>query len=198
MSNHIEDLKAIRQIMEKSSKFLSLSGKSGIAIGITALVASLYVYNATGHFSLAESQGPSQDIQLLLIALLTLVVSLSFGLVFTFNKTKTRKEKLWTKQSKKLLVNLAVPLLIGAIACGAFIYHETIWPISSLTLIFYGVALVNGANYTFKDIYFLGLIEISLGLLSLFFIEYALLFWGMGFGIMHILYGAIMYTKYEK
>ena len=66
------------------------------------------------------------------------------------------------------------------------------------SLIFYGLALVNASKYTLTDIRYLGYCEIVLGLVNMFYIGKGLYFWAAGFGVLHIIYGAIMWCKYER
>ena len=66
------------------------------------------------------------------------------------------------------------------------------------TLVFYGLALVNGSKHTLRDVEFLGLTEIALGLAGLFYLGNGLELWTTGFGLLHIVYGAWMYFKYER
>lgn len=78
------------------------------------------------------------------------------------------------------------------------IYQGHIELAAPATLVFYGLALLNASKYTLSDIRYLGLLEIVTGLMATFFIEYGLLFWAFGFGLLHIVYGIFMYYKYEK
>ena len=70
--------------------------------------------------------------------------------------------------------------------------------VSSACLIFYGIALVNASKYTLRDVKWLGVLQIVLGLINTQFIGYGLYFWTAGFGILHIVYGIIMWWKYER
>ncbi|MGE5429024.1 MAG: hypothetical protein ACM3O8_14110, partial [Methylococcaceae bacterium] len=65
-------------------------------------------------------------------------------------------------------------------------------------LIFYGLALVNAGKFTLSEVHYLGITEIVLGLMAAVFINWGLLFWALGFGVMHIVYGMMMYYKYER
>jgi hypothetical protein len=65
-------------------------------------------------------------------------------------------------------------------------------------LIFYGLALINASKYTYNDIRYLGISELLIGLCSTLFLGYGLFFWAAGFGLAHIVYGALMYFKYDK
>ena len=65
-------------------------------------------------------------------------------------------------------------------------------------LIFYGLALINSSKYTFFEIRYLGIAEIVLGLIASVFVSSGLILWAAGFGLLHIIYGIIMYYKYER
>ncbi len=209
MNQHLENLKEIRSLMEKSSKFLSLSGLSGISAGIIAILAALWVYlkkveitgnnSPTGIFEASVYEG-GKDLHVFLIkiAIITFIVAVLVGSYFTVRKAKKSNEKVWNNLSKKLLISLGIPLISGAIFCFGMLYHHLLWMCPSATLVFYGLALINASKYTVRDVYYLGLVEIVLGLVCLFITGYALLFWTLGFGVLHIIYGASMYFKYEK
>jgi hypothetical protein len=64
--------------------------------------------------------------------------------------------------------------------------------------VFYGLALVNASKYTLTDIRYLGITEIILGILNIFFLRRGLYFWALGFGVLHIIYGLVMWWKYER
>ena len=207
--NHLEALQDIRSMMERSSRFISLSGLSGVAAGICALIgaAATYVYlgiqpfnNRETYYELARSTekwGMGYMQFFILDALLVLVAAISFGIFFTTRKARRNNQKIWDSTSRRLLFNLAVPLAAGGIFCLGLIKHGYFGLVAPSTLIFYGLALVNGSKYTLSDIRYLGYCEIGLGLLSIFFLGYGLEFWALGFGVMHIVYGTIMYFKYE-
>ncbi|MFW0737199.1 hypothetical protein [Flavobacterium sp. T12S277] len=203
---HQEDLAHIRSMMERSSRFISLSGLSGVFAGLSALIGGLYVYQLFKAKNLEyfgggyeQNYSYSADLvsELVSIGLIILVVAFSFGLLFTVRKSRKYDLPIWTSATKKMLFNLAVPLLAGGIFCLALIYHQIYGLIAPATLIFYGLALINAEKYTFSDIKYLGFCELFLGFVSLFFIGYGLLFWIIGFGILHILYGLIMFKKYK-
>ena len=130
-------------------------------------------------------------------AALVLIFAISFGIFFTTRKAKKKGQKIWDKLSQRLLINLLIPLVAGGIFCLALLKHGMFSLVAPATLIFYGLALVNASKYTLTDIHYLGLIEIVLGLIALFYIGYGLEFWAIGFGVLHIVYGLMMYFKYE-
>lgn len=209
MNEHLENLKEIRSLMERSSKFLSLSGLSGISAGVVALIAAYVVYAQkvalTGDTTPkaifdanAYAEGDDFKTFLLKTALITVLAALILGVYFTIRKARKESKTVWNSLSKKLLINLMVPLVAGGIFCLALMFHGVLWIVPSATLLFYGLALFSAAKYTVRDVEYLAISEIVLGLLSLVLTGYSLLFWAMGFGFLHIFYGTIMYWKYEK
>lgn len=198
-----EDLSHIRSMMERSSRFISLSGLSGVFAGLSAFIGGLYVYqlfkaNGLDYFD-GEHKLYSVDLvsELVFIALIILFFALTFGIFFTIRKSRKYNLPIWTSATKKMLVNLAIPLLVGGVFCLALLYHQIYVLIAPATLLFYGLALVNAEKYTFSDIKYLGFCQLILGCFSLFFLGYGLVFWIIGFGVLHILYGLIMFKKYK-
>jgi hypothetical protein len=201
---HQEDLAHIRSMMERSSRFISLSGLSGVFAGLSALIGGLYAYQLFRVKGMTCTDGASSYNenaylvnQLIYTAAIVLVCALTFGIFFTLRKSKKYNLPIWTSATKKMLFNLAVPLLAGGIFCLALLHHEIYGFVAPTTLIFYGLALVNAEKYTFSDVKYLGFCELVLGFISLFYIGYGLVFWIIGFGILHILYGLIMFKKYK-
>ncbi len=198
---YIEDLKDIKQMMNRSSRFISLSGTSGITAGILAIIGAYLAYDtiyANQDYMVYREAKLNIDniLRLLLIASSILFLSIGSGIFFTTRKAKKNNQKLWDSQTKTLLVNLFIPLATGGILCLILLSKGYVGIIAPLTLIFYGLALVNASKYTLKEIYSLGVIEIMLGLLGSYFIGYGLILWTIGFGLLHIVYGIIMHIRY--
>lgn len=201
--NYHEDLSHIRSMMERSSRFISLSGLSGVVAGLAALIGAGYVYFVFKREGIDYFDGdrnifhPALVKELVLIGTVILFTALLSGYVFTANKSKKKGQKIWDATTKRLLLTFAVPLVTGGVFCLALIFHHLFVWIAPATLIFYGIALVSAERYTLTDIRYLGYCQIILGLISLFFLGWGLLFWTIGFGILHIVYGLIMHKKYK-
>lgn len=199
--DYIQDIAEIRSMMERSSKFLSLSGWSGILAGIYALAGAfivwwVYDFNPTYLvYGLFEPIPHFSEIVLTSIAVLVLALVTAF--FDSYRKARSKGEKTWNAVSKKLLTNLAIPLIAGGVLTIAVSYAQLVGLVMPLTLIFYGLALYNGGNFTYRAIKILGVIQLFLGLLSCFFIEYSLLLWAFGFGVVHIIYGVYMFRKVQ-
>jgi len=198
MNTQIEDIKAIREMMEKSSKFLSLSGLSGIIAGITAIAGAAFAYFYLLRDPSLTDFNRMQELMILLgDALIVLFLSISFGIYFSWRKAKKSNQPLLNKVMLRTLYNLAVPLVAGGIFCLILLLQGNIRMVIAGTLIFYGIALVNASKYTFEEVNYLGLTEIILGIIAAVCSRYGLFFWTIGFGLCHILYGFIMYKKYD-
>jgi hypothetical protein len=198
---YIDDLRDIKDIMTRSSRFISLSGFSGILAGSIALLGAFLayqkVYAGQDYFTYGKAEIDSDSLlSLLAMASIVLILSLLSGILLTIRKARKNKQSIWDAQSKRLVVNLLIPLVTGGILCLILLARGYIGIIAPLTLIFYGLALVNASKYTLSEIRGLGLIEICLGLIAAYFIGYGLLFWAIGFGVMHIVYGIMMHIKH--
>lgn len=204
---HLENLAAVRQIMERSSRVISLSGLSGIWAGITAIVSSMIAYVYMNEQGLTHEEGKmlplfiptSQNIKvLIIIACITIIVAIGGAVFFTAQSARKRNLPVWDKQAARLLFSLMVPLAAGGIFCLLLIRQGYIDIIAPATLVFYGLALLNASRFTVDEMKILGLLQIVLGLFAAWQIGYGLLFWAMGFGVLHIVYGTRMYFKYER
>ncbi len=200
------DLKEIRSMMEKSSKFISLSGLSGISAGIVALAGAAsawwYIQNnliSTGRDGRIVTTVSLHDLAFLLIdGAIVLFLALALAIYFALRKSRLQNLPVWSKAAEFTLINLLIPLASGGIFCLILFYYELYLLIAPATLVFYGLALVNAGSFTLKEIRYLGLTEIVLGLIAMIVTGYSLLFWAAGFGVLHIIYGAVMYYRYER
>lgn len=201
--NYHEDLSHIRSMMERSSRFISLSGLSGVVAGLAAIIGASYVYfvfkrEGIDYFNGERNIfGPALTKELVLVGTLILLVALLSGYIFTADKSRKKGLKIWDATTRRLLITFAVPLVSGGIFCLALLYHHLFVFVAPATLIFYGLALVSAERYTLTDIKYLGYCQIILGFISLFILGWGLLFWTIGFGILHIVYGMIMHRKYK-
>jgi len=198
-NNYLQDLKDIKDLMNKSSQFISLSGLSGILAGVYALIgawiANALIENNTRFYIPLESVLFKQ---ILLIAGCVLAASLITAYLLTVNKAKKMGEKVWNASSKRLLINFAIPLVTGGIFALLLLKNGYYGLVAPIMLLFYGMACLNASKYTLRDVRYLGLTEIILGLFAVEFSGYGLYFWVLGFGVCHILYGTVMYYKYDR
>lgn len=209
MSNSEEQLNAlkdIRQMMDRSSRFISLSGLSGVFAGVIALMGAYFANDEIEKF--INKRGYSYGVEgemdlefnLIKLGAFVLIIALAGGILFTYRKSQRNNLPIWDKTSKSLLINLAIPLVAGGLFIIALLINhaQTYAIIAPSCLIFYGLALINASKFTYSDIKYLGFLEVTLGLICMFYVGYGLIFWAVGFGVLHIIYGLVMYFKYEK
>ena len=201
--DYLKDITEIKDLMNKSSRFISLSGLSGILAGIYALVGAYFAHGIIAKIKVIKNPLKQFFVSfdsvetLLLIAISVILISIITAFYLTRKKAKKQNEKIWNKTSKRLILNFLIPLLTGGIFSVILIDKGYFDLIASTLLIFYGLSCVNASKYTLGDIRYLGITNIILGLLSTPFVGYGLYFWAVGFGIMHIVYGTWMYFKYD-
>lgn len=203
--DYIQDINEIRSMMERSTKFMSLSGLAGVMAGIYALVGAYVVVAIYGFnpddiiYRPVSAGGVFPYLQeIVMVALSVLLLAVATAVFFSYQKAQKREEKIWNSTSRRLLANMAVPLVAGGIFIIILILNGLLGLIAPATLLFYGLALFNAGQLTFQDIKYLGLIQIALGLIGAYYVSFGLACWALGFGVTHIIYGIYMYLKYER
>ena len=211
-NQQLNTLQDIKQMMERSSRFISLSGWSGITAGTAALIGAFFAHNviakSDSSYTLRNANLPLYDrkitiqafmgSKLLWIAILTFIAALIVAFLFTYLRSRKLQTTVWNKTSKRMIFNLAIPIIIGGIYLFKLIEAGSYGFIAPGCLLFYGLGLLNASKYTLGEIRYLAYCEIVLGIISLWFVGYGLYFWAIGFGVLHIIYGTIMWCKYER
>ena len=197
--DYLKDIQDIKQMMAQSSQFISLSGLSGVLAGIYAiagaLIANCIVENNSSFYITLESLTFKY---LIATAFTVLLLSVVTAYLLTIRKARKTNENVWNPASKRLLINFSIPLLTGGIFILLLLKNGSYGLIAPVTLLFYGLACVNASKYTLRDLRYLGITQIILGLIATEFSGYSLYFWALGFGVCHIIYGSLMYFKYDK
>jgi hypothetical protein len=202
------ELKDIKQMMERSSRFISLSGLSGIAAGICALAGAWFansIINQKTVVDLRQSailpdsiiHGDFLNSRLLQIAFVTFVAAFLLAFIFTYRRSKKTNVPIWGTTAKRVMISISIPMIVGGIFLLALIKNGVYEFVAPGCLIFYGLGLLNASKYTLQEIRYLGYVEMLLGLINLYFTGYGLYFWAAGFGLLHIIYGIFMWWKYE-
>ena len=207
----LNDLQEIKQIMERSSRFISLSGWSGIAAGICALIGAFFGRLALKENYYSVSTSDQYDYsyfpfflqqlfysKLFLIAVATFIAALICAFTFTYIRSRKNNTPVWSATSRRLLINVAIPMAAGGIFILKLIENGAYGLTAPACLIFYGLALINGSKYTLSEVKYLGYAELLLGIINCWLIGPGLYFWAAGFGILHFLYGTAMLFKHER
>jgi hypothetical protein len=202
--DYIRDITEIRSMMERSSKFLSLSGWAGVMAGIYALsgayiASKIFYFNPDEIMYRVPESGDSASLpKVSFLAVVVLVLAIGTAIFLSHKKADKRGEKLWNATARHLVMSMAVPLLAGGLLILILMSKGLLGLIAPFSLLFYGLALFNAGKFTYGEVKFLGVIQIGLGLISSWFVGYGLLLWALGFGVFHIVYGVYIHYKYEK
>jgi hypothetical protein len=207
-TEQLEALRDIRRMMRESSRFLSLSGLSGILAGLYALAGAFVaqsIIDDFGAFNTAEAGGRSpafsqHGLRLVVLSLAVVTVSLVTAFLLTARKARRQGHRLFDHSSRKLFWAIALPLISGGIFCVALLAQggNALLLICPAMLVFYGLALLAGSRYTLGEVRALGFSQLAAGLVSCFLPAYGLLFWSLGFGLFHIIYGVVMWYRYDR
>ena len=196
--DYLKDLSEIKDLMNKSSRFISLSGLSGILAGVYALIGAAIAYwlvdNSSREYLILD--GTIFKLVILDLALIALL-SIITGIYLTTKKAKKNGDKIWDSTSKRLVINFLIPLIAGGIYILIILGQQKYGQTAALMLIFYGLALINASKYSVGYIRHLGIIDVILGLICALFPGYGFWLWVLGFGVMHIVYGTWMHVKYD-
>lgn len=187
----LEALSGIRNLMERSSRYLPLSGKAGVASGVLSIICSLII---DAYFRIDEDN--LKPLAFLFGALF--IICLAIEVVMAERNARQKGVPAWDTIAKRFLINFFIPMLAGGIYIIALVLRQELELVLPAMLIFYGLSLINASRYTIEEIRTLGFIELVLGLTASFIPQYGLLAWGIGFGIVHVLYGIFIYFKHEK
>jgi flagellar basal body-associated protein FliL len=198
MNKQSEDIKVIREMMEKSSKFQAINGLSLIIAGLLAVGGAAFAYFYLLRSPSLTNYNRIQEVLILLAdAIVVLILAVSFISFFSWKKAKKNKQSLFNKVTMRAAYNLMIPLVVGGVFSLVLLYNGLIGYVASTTLIFYGLALVNASKFTVGEIHILGICEIIVGFLAAIYLYHGLYWWTVGFGVLHIIFGTIMYFKYD-
>ncbi|MEQ8423446.1 MAG: hypothetical protein RIA63_01970 [Cyclobacteriaceae bacterium] len=203
-SKYESDIASIRSMMERTSKFISLSGLSGVLAGVYALAGAGMAYfmiqfpRSPLSYRTETIQPLDVVIKLIVLAVVVLALSIGTGLWLTARKARKVGARVWDSSARKLAVNLAIPIVSGGIFILILLANGHFGVVAPACLVFYGLGLINASPNLYDEIRYLGYSEIALGLISAALPGYGLLFWALGFGVLHVVYGLLMFRKYDR
>jgi hypothetical protein len=200
---NLDAIREIRQMMDRSSRFISLSGWSGVAAGSFALGGAWLAQQKINAYYLTEYGTPGAcpsclKNELVVIALSVFVLAFTGAVVFTYLKSRKDGMAIWGVSARRLMWNTLLPMAAGAFLIWRMMELKQFELVVPASLLFYGLALVNGSKFTLGEVRYLGYAMVLTGIISLWFVGWGIYFWTFGFGVLHILYGLTMWWKYER
>jgi hypothetical protein len=166
-----------------------------------ALVGAYFGYSVLHSENPRGYRSPFLDIwkdKLFLIAIVTFIAAFVLALLFTYRRSRKSNLSMWGPTARRLMLNVLIPMIVGGVFILKLLEVGEYGLVAPACLIFYGLALVNASKYTLGEVRYLGYCQVVLGLINCWAIGYGLYFWAAGFGLLHIIYGAIMLMKYER
>lgn len=204
----LQVLNDIRSMMDRSSRVLSLSGWSGIWAGLVALAATMLAqhwihdmeaaYAGSDGFFAMMLAGVAISKRFLFLAVATFGLAVLGAFYFSYRKNSREGHKTFNTAARRMIISMGIPMAAGAWMVFYFLSEGQIFNLVPTMLVFYGMTLINSAKYTISDIRWLGLFEIITGCFATLRPEWGLYFWAFGFGVLHIVYGIIMWRKYDR
>jgi hypothetical protein len=201
---YIEQISHIHQILAQRTKFNALSGLSGILAGVYALIGSaiaariIYRSDTLLYNDFKSGVGSDGIVALWIVAFVVLIASIGTGLYFSYKKAKANGELLFNQAGKKVIKEFALFMVTAGIILIILYSKGYLYLLSPMCLIMYGLAHIHIASFINSEVRSLGLAILMIGLVSLLFPGYGLVAWTLGFGVMHIVYGFLMWYKYER
>jgi hypothetical protein len=181
----VENLRFIRETMERSASFTAVPGRGGILMGLTALGAAAVAAQQAGAYAW------------LVVWVLEAAVALMIGALAIIRKARTANLPILSGPSRKFSLSLAPPLLAGALLTVVFFRAGLISAIPGMWLLLYGAGVIAGGSFSVRVVPVMGICFMATGAAALF----SPAAWGnyylaAGFGGLHILFGTIIARSY--
>lgn len=181
----MDNLRFIRETMERSAVFTSLPGWGAAAIGVTALLAALA----------AERQPAPAG--WLTTWLAEACVAVLIAVFATARKVRRTETPVPMRPLRNFFLGLAPPLAAGALL--TFVLYQTgsLGVIPGMWLLLYGAGIITGGAFSIRVIPLMGLCFMLAGAAALLSpAEWGDAFLGGGFGVLHIVFGVLIARRY--
>ena len=181
----MDNLRFIRETMERAGSFTAVPGWGAIAIGVTAALATILA-----GADLASTRWRMVWLSEALIAII-------IGTVSMRRKASRADVRLTTGPGRKFTLSLAPPLVAGALLTYALSRVGLFHSLPGLWLLLYGAGVITGGAFSVRIVPLMGLVFMALGSIALFVASpWPAVLMGVGFGGMHIVFGAIIARRY--
>jgi len=194
-----EELKVIRQLMERPIRFSTMSGLSGILAGCAALAGLAVDWLVSHRFDASTAVWINLGVWAGVFA-----VAFLCAVVLTRLRERGRNMPFWSSVKRRILLTILPPFVagVGLTAAIAFRWHQGIGPnqwglIPALWMLFYGVALWQVGAFSVPDVRVLGAAFLLAGLVCAGFSQDCP-YWSLGitFGGFHIVYGILVWLRH--
>ncbi len=181
----IDNLRFIRETMERAGSFTAVPGWGGVAMGLTALIASfIAAQQSTSEGWLATWFGAG-------------MFAIALGALAMKHKAEQANEPLLSAPARKFALSFAPPLLVGALLTTVLYRSGMVTVIPGMWLLLYGTGVVTGGAFSVRAVPVMGICFMGLGAIALFCpFAWSTYFLAAGFGGLHIVFGIIIARKF--
>ena len=186
IDDHARDnLRFIRETMERAGSFTAVPGWGGVAMGITALGAA----------AIASLQASS--LAWLVTWIAEAFIAIGIAGWTTYSKARHAGTSLFTGPGRRFVYSFAPPLFVGALLTILHLRSSEIGPIPGQWLLLYGTGVVTGGAFSIRIVPLMGLCFMVLGTVAMFCPwNWGNAFLAAGFGGLHIIFGGVIARKY--
>ena len=181
----LDNLAFIRETMERSTSFTAVPGYGGMLMGLTAIIAAY----------IASTQPLRQDWLITWFA--EAGIAFAIGVLGMWNKSRTGDTSLFSAPALKFARAFAPPLIAGVVitlGMWRFGHFETMIPV---WIVSYGAAVVSGGSFSVKVVPVMGWLFLAMGAAAFALpAGYGNIYMGASFGLVHIIFGAIIAKRY--
>lgn len=180
-----DNLRFIRETMERAGSFTAVPGWGGVAMGITAIGAA----------AIASFQ--DSKLAWLITWMLEATIAIAIASWTTFTKARSSGASLFSGPGRRFVYSFAPPILVGGLLTVVLVRDGLFWGVAGMWLLLYGTAVVTGGAFSIRIVPLMGLCFMVLGAVALFSpASWSNALLGIGFGGFHILFGAVIARKY--
>jgi hypothetical protein len=180
-----DNLKFIRETMERSTHFTAVPGYGGMLMGVTALAAAY----------IADIQVEVRD--MLVVWLVEATLAVAIGLLAMWQKSKIARQSLVSAPARKFALGFAPPLVIGVIIALGLWKNEYYYVLAPVCILCYGAAVVCGGAFSVRIVPIMGWCFIAVGAIAFMLpTSYGNAMMAVSFGLLHIIFGAIIARRY--
>jgi len=184
-SSAVDNLRFIRETMERAGSFTAVPGWGGVEMGLTAIAAALVAaFQETREGWLLTWLGEG-------------ILAAAIGGLAVILKAKRANIPLLSGPGRKFALGLFPPIMAGALITAALVDARSLDNLPGIWLLLYGVAVMNGGSFSVRVVPVMGFLFLVLGAAALFCpFEWGNVLLGVGFGGLHIVFGAVIARRY--
>lgn len=180
-----DNLRFIRETMERAGSFTAVPGWGGIAMGITALGAA----------TIASFQG--SKLAWLITWMVEATIAIAIASWTTYTKARSSGASLFSGPGRRFVYSFAPPILVGGLLTAVLVRDGLFGGVAGMWLLLYGTAVVTGGAFSIRIVPLMGLCFMVLGAVALFSpVSWSNVLLAVGFGGFHILFGGVIARKY--